>query len=384
LAQVDESVTKTSHETTAEEASSDLPLQKRGARRQPATKSPNSDNAANEPEKIAAAQPNVASQPGVKEQLSDSLEAKKAASANSNGSENSEAGSEATLQPSNPAVIETSGELMPSAEAAANLEKVSSGNDTAKTTEPLSSRADDSESSDADKGSQSADRQTHESGNVVAKATVASAGAVAALPHDRATTSDLGEGVTKATSVGETKSEGMADTSNRFQAGQGTKGLARTTNAEEMPRVDPARFIGRVAKAFHTAQERGGTLQIRLSPPELGAMRLELTVKDGVMAATLETENASAKRVLLEHLPALRERLAEQNIRVDRFDVDVRREGAGGQADPRAAQDQQNSQQGHPERRQPRVSQVHEPSKRTGVLPMAQPQTTASGINLVV
>jgi flagellar hook-length control protein FliK len=184
--------------------------------------------------------------------------------------------------------------------------------------------------------------------------------------------------------VGETKTDGVADTGNRFQVSQGsTKGLARTTS-EEMPRVDPARFIGRVAKAFHTAQERGGTLQIRLSPPELGAMRLELTVKDGVMAATLETENSSAKRVLLEHLPALRERLAEQNIRVDRFDVDVRREGAGGQADPRAAQDQQQPQHGHSERRQPRASQVSETSHRSSVLPTAQPQTTASGINLVV
>ena len=98
----------------------------------------------------------------------------------------------------------------------------------------------------------------------------------------------------------------------------------QNANADATPQVDPARFVSRVAKAFQTANERGGTLQLRLSPPELGSLKIQLNVKDGVMSASLETDNANARRVLLDHLPALRDRLAEQNIRVDRFDVDVR------------------------------------------------------------
>jgi flagellar hook-length control protein FliK len=35
--------------------------------------------------------------------------------------------------------------------------------------------------------------------------------------------------------------------------------------------------------------------------------------------------------VLLDNLPALRERLAEQNVRIERFDVDVRGDASGGQ-----------------------------------------------------
>ena len=136
----------------------------------------------------------------------------------------------------------------------------------------------------------------------------------------------------------------------------------RQSGANDLPQVDPSRFIGRVAKAFQTAQDRGGTLQLRLSPPELGALRIELNVKDGVMSASLQTENANARRLLLDHLPALRDRLAEQNIRVDRFDVDVRQEGSGGQTDTRGSQQQQFQHQ--PDQPTPRRQAQPQPTVR--------------------
>jgi len=95
------------------------------------------------------------------------------------------------------------------------------------------------------------------------------------------------------------------------------------------PQVDPARFVSRVARAVQTAHERGTPLQLRLSPPELGTMRLELTVRGDTLTASIETDNAHARQVLLDNLPALRDRLAQQHVRVERFDVDVRRDGTG-------------------------------------------------------
>ncbi len=165
---------------------------------------------------------------------------------------------------------------------------------------------------------------------------------------------------------------------------EGTRG-GRLTGADETPQVDPARFVGRVAKAFHTAHERGGTLQLRLSPPELGALRIQLTVKDGVMSASLETDNASARRVLLDHLPMLRDRLAEQNIRVDRFDVDVRQENSGGQANPHGSN--QHPHQPQPERAEPR--RFANAQKRASETELPIPQTAAARmtnneINLVI
>jgi flagellar hook-length control protein FliK len=123
-----------------------------------------------------------------------------------------------------------------------------------------------------------------------------------------------------------------------------------------------------------------------LSPPELGALRIELNVKDGVMSASLQTENANARKLLLDNLPVLRDRLAEQNIRVDRFDVDVRQDGAGGQANARGWQQQQQSQH-QPDQSSSRRSVQTQLKAR----PVAAPERTASvptvgdaGLNLIV
>lgn len=168
------------------------------------------------------------------------------------------------------------------------------------------------------------------------------------------------------------------------RANAGTNDISHTANTDDGPRVDPARFIGRVAKAFQTANERGGTLQLRLSPPELGSLRLELTVKDGVMSASLQTENANARRLLLEHLPDLRDRLAQQNIRVDRFDVDVRRDGSGSQADARGSQQQFQHQpdQSSPRRQAPIVPRQQETAPQE--ITPATPIVSDAGLNLII
>ncbi len=156
-------------------------------------------------------------------------------------------------------------------------------------------------------------------------------------------------------------------------------------DSQEVSRVDTARFVGRVTRAFHFAQERGGTLQRRLSPPERGSLKLELSVKEGVLNASLEAETPAARRLLLDNLPALRERLAEQNVRVERFDVDVRREGqdARGSADHHGQQD--------PSHREDRRSPTSRPASKAtrGEPPSTQQRTVAivsssTEINLVV
>lgn len=101
---------------------------------------------------------------------------------------------------------------------------------------------------------------------------------------------------------------------------------ASASRAPESPDVaaaDRVRLVQRVARAFEAAGARGGTIRIRLHPPELGALRLEVHVRNGAMTARLEVESNEARTVLLENLPALRDRLAAQDIKVARFDVEV-------------------------------------------------------------
>ncbi len=116
--------------------------------------------------------------------------------------------------------------------------------------------------------------------------------------------------------------------------------------------VDRVRLVQRVARAFQAMGDRDGTVRLRLSPPELGAIRLEVTVRNGVMNARLEAETQAARQVLLENLPMLRERLDEQGIKVEQFQVDLSDEQPGGLPDRSDGQPQPDQPADAPRRHQ--------------------------------
>lgn len=105
-------------------------------------------------------------------------------------------------------------------------------------------------------------------------------------------------------------------------AREGRASAAASDSADANSALDRAKFVQRVAKAFEGLGSEGGTLRIRLHPAELGSLRLEVAMRNGALTARLETETTEAKNILLDNLPALRERLAGQNIKIERFDVD--------------------------------------------------------------
>jgi len=89
--------------------------------------------------------------------------------------------------------------------------------------------------------------------------------------------------------------------------------------------------IQRVAQAIRLAHERHGEIRLRLYPPELGAVKLQMRVQEGVLTARLEVETPAAREVLLDNLAGLRDRLADHHIRVENFDVALMNDGFGGQ-----------------------------------------------------
>lgn len=107
--------------------------------------------------------------------------------------------------------------------------------------------------------------------------------------------------------------------------------------------VDTVRLLNRVARAFTAAQERDGEVRLRLSPPELGSLKLEVRMHEGVMVARVETETSAARTALIESLPALRERLAEQGVRIERFDIDLMQRQPGDTPDRPFDQQPQDS-----------------------------------------
>ena len=69
---------------------------------------------------------------------------------------------------------------------------------------------------------------------------------------------------------------------------------------------------------------------MRLSPPELGSMQLELTLRNGLMTAHVQAETDTARNMLFDQLPQLRERLADHNIKIDHFDVELMNQSKSG------------------------------------------------------
>lgn len=166
-----------------------------------------------------------------------------------------------------------------------------------------------------------------------------------------------------------------------LEAGQANVQAPQADAESHMSTIDRTRFVQRVANAFRSAQNNDGHIQMRLSPPELGSLRIEIAVRNGVLSANLETETADARRVLLDNLPALRQRLAEQEIRIEKFEVDIRREG--GHSDGQAgAQDRQAQQQSQRAAAQNRLRTQANPEIITARVPRQQSTTTDVGLDV--
>jgi flagellar hook-length control protein FliK len=153
-----------------------------------------------------------------------------------------------------------------------------------------------------------------------------------------------------------------------------TAGTADAEAAEQGRQVDRVRFAQRVSRAFEALGDRGGSLRLRLSPPELGNLRLEVTVQQGVMTARLETETPAARNLLLESLPGLRDRLAQQDIRVERFDVELMDRRSGGGAEQFAGQSDSG-------RQSPERSTTRRGSSDTSTAAAASRPSSVSGDN---
>lgn len=100
---------------------------------------------------------------------------------------------------------------------------------------------------------------------------------------------------------------------------------------------DRAEFVDRIVKAAKLTQSRGAArIKIVLNPPNLGELRVDLSVRQHVLHGTLQAESVAAKDLILSNLQSLREGLEGQGIRVGEFSVQV---------DPSFQQAQQDARQ---------------------------------------
>ena len=79
----------------------------------------------------------------------------------------------------------------------------------------------------------------------------------------------------------------------------------------------------RVVQAMRQSVQRRGVVRLKLHPPELGSVQLQLRLRRDGVEAKLRVESSQAQQALLENLHQLRQRLAEQDVKILRFEVDL-------------------------------------------------------------
>ncbi len=117
-------------------------------------------------------------------------------------------------------------------------------------------------------------------------------------------------------------------------APSGSPTSSGSSHAEELKtpgsnRLSSRQILQRVVHAMRHAARRNGTLRLKLHPPELGSVRVKLRLRRQGLEALLEVERPEVQQALLEHLGQLRQRLAQQDVKILRFEIDLMDQGFG-------------------------------------------------------
>ncbi|WP_417389226.1 flagellar hook-length control protein FliK [Gimesia sp.] len=113
-----------------------------------------------------------------------------------------------------------------------------------------------------------------------------------------------------------------------------------TPSAPAGPVIDVKQIdqlVERITTAVKQSHSTGQQLKIRLSPPELGTLQIEVSLKNGEYTAKLEVQNRHAQKVINDSIAQLKEALAKTGVSLDRIDVHINTE---------SREDQRSSQSG--------------------------------------
>ncbi|WP_339732178.1 flagellar hook-length control protein FliK [uncultured Gimesia sp.] len=105
---------------------------------------------------------------------------------------------------------------------------------------------------------------------------------------------------------------------------------SRTTGTQSTTPVGPPvdvkqveQLVERVVESVRQSQSTGQQLKIRLSPPELGTLQIEVSLKNGEYTAKLEVQNSRTQKVINDSIAQLKEALIKTGVSLDRIDVHI-------------------------------------------------------------
>ena len=120
--------------------------------------------------------------------------------------------------------------------------------------------------------------------------------------------------------------------------------VERPARAEpaEARALEPPRLVDQVVRAIELTRRGPATdLTVHLDPPELGVLRVKVTLTDGTISAQLRADSPEVHRLLLTGQGELREALQQAGLRVDEIRVPQFASGfadSGRQSQPRQDQ----------------------------------------------
>lgn len=100
-----------------------------------------------------------------------------------------------------------------------------------------------------------------------------------------------------------------------------TQGASAAGPVVDVKQVD--QLVERIASAVKQSQSTGQQLKIRLSPPELGTLQIEVSLKNGEYSAKLEVQNRHAQKVINDNIAQLKDALTKTGVSLDRIDVHI-------------------------------------------------------------
>jgi len=128
-------------------------------------------------------------------------------------------------------------------------------------------------------------------------------------------------GTTNTTISGTTPTSSASDS--------GRSEVARSNSGTQITAYQEGKLVQRVLRGVEQLANGGGQVRLRLHPAELGSLQISLKVEAGQVSAKLEVENATARDALLNNVQALKDRLAEQGIKIGSFEVEVGADSTG-------------------------------------------------------
>ncbi|HEX5243561.1 MAG TPA: flagellar hook-length control protein FliK [Tepidisphaeraceae bacterium] len=120
-------------------------------------------------------------------------------------------------------------------------------------------------------------------------------------------------------------------------AGDHVKQAAPAPAPQAPPPITPDQFAetnhANIVQGIHgQLLPSGGSMQIRLDPPELGALSVTVRVHEGVMTAAFQTSNDQATRALSHSLTQLKSALESQGMSVGKLHVEQTAKGNSNQS----------------------------------------------------